>query len=237
MDIEHARRYLRQCERILVITGAGMSAESGVPTFRGAGQRWKDRAVSELATPSAFEADPKFIWDWYLYRRSLVAMREPNQAHRALAAWSNDRPAVTVVTQNVDGLHERAGQARVVNMHGSLWRNRCTACGLEREDRSLLYPGLPLSPCCRVLERPAIVWMGERISEQEIKLAVAAAFDAEAVITVGTSGSISTVTNLVTIARARCAEIFDINVERSAVDAHCRLFGPAGELIPRLLAA
>jgi NAD-dependent deacetylase len=237
MDIESARRYLRQCERILVITGAGMSAASGVPTFRGAGSRWKEREVSELATLKAFEADPKFIWDWYLYRRSLVAACQPNVGHRILAAWSKDRPQVTLVTQNVDGLHDEASQERLVNMHGSLWRNRCTACGREREDRALCYHQLPRSPCCHALERPAIVWMGERVAESDIKLAVAAAFDAEAVVTIGTSAKISTVTNLVSIARARHAEIFDINLERSNVNAHCRLFGPAGELLPRLLAA
>jgi len=237
MDIESARRFLRLCERILVITGAGMSAESGIPTFRGEGQRWQNCDVKDLATPSAFDADPRFIWDWYLHRRSVVAASGPNAGHYALAEWSKDRSEVTVVTQNVDGLHEQAGQRNLVSVHGSLWHNRCTKCGHERIDRSIQYADLPRSPCCDALERPAIVWMGERIAMSDIERSHAAAFDAEAVITIGTSGAVTTVTSLVAIARARCAEIFDINVERSAVEAHCRLFGTAGELVPKLLAA
>jgi NAD-dependent deacetylase len=225
------------CDRILVITGAGISSESGIPTFRGAGERWRDRHVSELATPAAFEEDPRLIWDWYSYRREIVARSEPNAAHIALANWAKGRTGVTLVTQNVDGLHERAGHPEVAHIHGSLWHNRCTECDKEREDLALLYPELPRSPCCGALERPAIVWFGERLPAKTREQALAAAMDAEAIVTIGTSGKVATAASLVRIGKLRHAEIFDVNPEHSCIEANSRFAGLAGEIIPQLLAA
>ena len=237
MDIITARRYLAQCERILVITGAGISAASGIPTFRGGGERWQNREARDLASPAAFDKDPRLVWNWYLHRRSVVSGAAPNAAHLALAAYARSHTGLTLVTQNVDDLHEAAGHPGVVHIHGSLWHNRCMACGREREERSTAYADLPRSPCCDAPERPAITWFGERSPEASIKAALTAAFDADMVITIGTSGAVSTANHLVAVARSRCAEIFDINLERSQIDAHGRLFGPADELVPQLLAA
>jgi NAD-dependent deacetylase len=236
--IPQARRFLGMCEkRILVITGAGISAESGIPTFQGEGQRWRNQDVRMLATPEAFERDPRFIWDWYLYRRGVVAKAEPNKAHRALAEWAKRLPGViTLVTQNVDGLHERAGHPDVLRIHGSLWHNRCTQCDREREESSLAYAELPRSPCCDALERPAITWFGEALPKQARERSLEAAMEAEAVITIGTSGQVATANQLVRLAKARCAEVFDVNPELSCIDAHTRFAGTAGEVVPALVA-
>jgi len=236
-NIVRARRYLMQCERVLVITGAGISAASGIPTFEGAGERWKNMHVRNLAGVDAFGKDPRLVWDWYLYRRSIAATAAPNAAHEALAGYARSHPGLTLVTQNVDGLHEAAGHPDVVRIHGSLWHNRCTQCGREREERSLAYIELPRSPCCQALERPVIVWFGERSAEADVKRAVEAAFEAEIVITIGTSGKVNTANQLVAIAIARYAEVYDINLERSKINAHGRLFGAANEIVPQLLAA
>lgn len=236
MDIKQARRFLELCERVLVVTGAGISAESGIPTFRGAGERWRNHHFSALASPVMFQSDPRLVWDWYLYRRGIVAGCEPNAAHRALAEWAGSRTGVSLVTQNVDGLHERAGHPDVARIHGSLWHNRCTGCGNERVDSSLTYVALPISPCCGVLERPAIVWFGERLPPDIYKAALDAALHAEAVITIGTSGAVNTASQLAVAGRLAHAEIFDINPETSSIDAHSRFVGCAGEILPQLLA-
>jgi len=246
-SLTEARRLLQKAEDVLVITGAGISAESGVPTFRGAGEKWRNRHFTELANPKAFEADPKFIWDWYLYRRSIVAACEPNAAHRALAAWQMRGAHRSIVTQNVDGLHERVG-SEVVRMHGSLWRNTCLACFEDREDYSLSFEaadGLPRSPCHHSLERPAIVWFGEMIPKEASVSAQHLAAMADVIITIGTSGLVDTANRLIKTARdlrelqpapsPRSLIVIDINLEETEVQATHRLLGPAGSIVPELL--
>ena len=235
MNPNQAKRFLGMCNHILVITGAGISSESGIPTFQGEGERWRNQDVRTLATPKAFEEDPRFIWDWYLYRRGVVADASPNKAHYALAEWASRHAGVTLVTQNVDGLHERAGHPNVLRIHGSLWRNRCTQCDREREETSLVYVELPRSPCCDALERPAIVWFGERLPETVKEQAIKAALDADAVITIGTSGAVATANQLVRIAKLRHAESFDVNPNRSCIEASSRFYGTAGDVVPGLL--
>jgi NAD-dependent deacetylase len=245
--LTEARHLLRKARDVLVITGAGISAESGVPTFRGEGERWRNRHFTELASPRAFAADPKLIWEWYLYRRSVVASCEPNAAHRALAEWQKERSGRSVVTQNVDGLHELAG-SEVVRMHGSLWRNTCLACFEEREDSSLVFEtrdGLPRSPCHGEVERPAIVWFGEMLPEEASLMAQTYAAMADVIITIGTSGLVGTANQLIGLAHHLRAmqptpsrvplTVIDVNLEDSAVEATLRLRGPAGQILPELL--
>lgn len=235
-SVEDAAKILKNASRVLVLTGAGISAESGVPTFRGAGERWRDKHFSELATPEAFARDPREIWDWYLYRRSIVARCAPNAAHRALAQWIAARDGVTLVTQNVDGLHERAG-SDPVRLHGSLWRNRCTACGAERTETSLEYPEFPSSPCCGASERPAIVWFGERIPFDAFHAGLLAAVESEAVLVIGTTGIVHPASSFIHRARANRSPIVEINPEHSAVPATHRLRGRAAEILPLLVGA
>lgn len=236
VSIQDAADILRRAPRVLVLTGAGISAESGVPTFRGAGERWRDKHFSELANPEAFARDPREIWDWYLYRRSVVARCVPNAAHDALARWIATRDGVTLVTQNVDGLHERAG-SDPVRLHGSLWRNRCTACGVERAETALDYHELPTSPCCGAPERPAIVWFGERIPFDAFHAGLLAAVEAHAVLVVGTSGTVHPASSFIHRARANRSPIVEINPEYSAVPATHRLRGNAAEILPLLVGA
>lgn len=223
--------------KILVITGAGISAESGVPTFRGAGETWKGRHFTELANPEAFAADPRFIWDWYLYRRNIVAACGPNVAHRAIADRARRIPgSVTLVTMNVDDLHEQAGYPdHVTHYHGSLWHNRCTACGVEREERSLAYVELPRSPCCGALERPAIVWFDENISTESFCRAQIGLLGADVVLIVGTSGVVSTATQYAGLAMSRGILTIMVNLELARVPSHFFLQGKAGEILPDLL--
>lgn len=234
--IQTARKILADAERVLVITGAGMSADSGVPTFRGEGERWRDRHFTELATPEAFRADPRLIWEWYLYRRGVVATCAPHEGHRHLAEWAKAHPGVTLVTQNVDGLHEQAGHPNVHRIHGSLWHNQCTGCGRVREERSLAYEeNFPLSPCCGILERPAIVWFGETLAVDARRAGTAASVEAQAVLVVGTSGIVSTADLLVSRARQARACIIDVNVDDSLVAADMVVRGRACDILPQIL--
>lgn len=247
-SLTEARRLLQTAEDVLVITGAGISAESGVPTFRGAGERWRNRHFTELANPKAFEADPKLIWDWYLYRRSVVALCEPNVAHRALAAWQAADDRRVLVTQNVDDLHEQAG-SHPVHVHGSLWHNTCLTCFEDREDRSLDFEtedGLPHSACHQALERPAIVWFGEMVPEEASQISRVWAAMADVILTIGTSGQVNTANSLIRTALrlremqptppSRPLTVIDVNLETSEVEATHRLLGSAGQILPELLA-
>ena len=175
--IDHAVSRFASARRVTVLTGAGVSAASGVPTFRGAAGLWRQFRPEDLATAAAFARDPALVWEWYDWRRTLIAACAPNRAHDVLAAWSTRRPGVTLITQNVDGLHERAGTARLTRLHGSIWTLRCwRACGAP--DWTNL--DVPLSPCpprcpsCGGLARPGVVWFGETLDPADLTLATEA---------------------------------------------------------------
>jgi NAD-dependent deacetylase len=209
-DAFHAARF------VLVLTGAGVSAESGVPTFRGPGGYWRRHHFTELATPEAFARDARLVWDWYLERRTTVRLCQPNAAHRALAQWArraaaDGRPGGLLVTQNVDGLHERAGHEPTVRMHGSLWRTRCTGCGAERDDDTLTYAQLPRCAACGGAERPAVVWFGEAIPAAAAAAAESASREADCVLVIGTAGVVYPAAALVEGARDRDAALIEIN--------------------------
>ena len=155
---------LTGASRVAVLTGAGISAESGVPTFRGEGGLWKQYRAEDLATPRAFAKDPKLVWDWYHWRRGLMAACKPNRAHLALARLEQKLGAgFTLITQNVDGLHELAGSNNLLEIHGSIWRLRCTSCGACGPDRSLELGSPPLCGRCGGILRPDVVWFGESL--------------------------------------------------------------------------
>jgi NAD-dependent deacetylase len=230
-----ARQTLAAAENVLVITGAGISADSGVPTFRGEGAVWNNKHFSELANPRAFRENPREIWDWYLYRRGVVAKCRPNAAHLAVAKWVKNRPGVTLVTQNVDGLHEATGHPDVIRFHGSLWHNRCTACGHEREDRSLEYLELPLSPCCRTLERPAIVWFGETIPQNVLIATTTALKSAQAVFVIGTSGEVEPAASIIEAANQANICVIDVNPANDAITADLVIPLTAQQAVPLIL--
>src|SRR5579875_2025782 len=152
--IQHARTLLQSAKSIAVLTGAGISAESGVPTFRGAGGLWKQFRAEDLATPEAFKRDPRLCWEWYDWRRGLLASVQPNAGHYALAELQRRIPNFTLITQNVDGLHIAAGSTNVLEIHGSIWTLRCTACGREWTDRTVPLSLLPRCASCNGMARP-----------------------------------------------------------------------------------
>src|SRR5690242_9395779 len=154
---------LRNARSIAVLTGAGISAESGVPTFRGTAGLWKQFRPEDLATPQAFARNPKLVWEWYDWRPGLIANAQPNAGHFALAQLATRVPRFTLITQNVDGLHQRAGSSFVRELHGSIWQVRCTKCGAERTDRSVPVDIPPRCFACGAPARPGVVWFGEML--------------------------------------------------------------------------
>jgi NAD-dependent deacetylase len=198
---------------VVVFTGAGVSADSGIPTFRGAGGLWRDFRAEDLATPEAFRRDPRLVWEWYEWRRGLIRDARPNAAHEAIARL----PRATVVTQNVDGLHARAGTADVIELHGNLFRVRCVRDGRTtiREDA---FPSLPPSCECGGLLRPDVVWFGEMLPDDAVARAVSAIRAAELLLIIGTSGVVYPAAGFVRLHRGFSVEI---NPEASALSSAC----------------
>jgi NAD-dependent deacetylase len=228
---------LRGARNILALTGAGVSAESGVPTFRGAGGLWRQFRFEDLATPQAFARDPKLVWEWYAWRRDTIAALSPNAAHRALAAMERRFPGFQLATQNVDGLHAAAGSRRVLELHGSLWRLRCVACGKTVEDRRVPLPDLPPRCACGQLLRPAVTWFGEMLPQAAVEEAVAAARAADVVLVIGSSQLVYPAAGLPEIAQARGAFVIEVNTEDTPLtpSADAALRGTAADLVPVLV--
>jgi NAD-dependent deacetylase len=224
---------------ILALTGAGVSAESGLATFRGPGGHWEGHDPMRLATPEAFAADPLMVWRFYDWRRQQAAAAEPNPGHRALAALEEASQNFLLVTQNVDGLHERSGHREILRLHGSLWRLRCVAEDREFDDRRTNLGELPPRCACGALLRPAVVWFGEALSEVTLARAHQAARDASLVLVAGTSSLVYPAAALPAMARAAGAYVVEINPEPTPLsgDVDERLAGPSGEILPRLLEA
>ena len=212
--VQLARR-ITPGSRITVLTGAGVSAASGVPTFRGAGGLWKNYSPEQLATPEAFRRDPRLVWEWYNWRREIVSKCEPNAGHRVLAAWSRRYPGFRLITQNVDGLHERAGTEDVVRFHGSIWEvscwRRCPSSPRRWHDDTVPFPAIPPTcSYCGGLIRPGVVWFGEGI-DPEVLEASAAAARCDLFITAGTSAVVYPAAGLVYEARENGACTVEIN--------------------------
>ncbi len=206
---------LARASRVTVATGAGVSAASGVPTFRGDDGLWNDFRVEELATPAAFARDSRVVWEWYEWRRRLVARCAPNRAHEVLAAWSRRYPRFALITQNVDGLHERAGTRNVVRFHGSIWELACwegCSSGDRWRDETELTTLPPPCPRCGGLARPGVVWFGEPIEPLVLEQSLAA-LDCDVFVVVGTSGVVYPAAGLADEARRRGAFTIEINPE------------------------
>ena len=236
MKIEEVRDRLRAAKRPVALTGAGVSAESGVPTFRGSEGLWRNFNPQDLATPEAFERDPALVWEWYDWRRSLIAKISPNPAHYALAELERRSPGFTLITQNVDGLHRAAGSSRVLEIHGSIWIVKCVECGNSSENRDVPINILPRCSCGGLL-RPGVVWFGESLPEELIYKAFEAASSADLMLVVGTSGVVQPAASLATRAKQGGAFVVEINPEATPLSgvADLSFKGKAGELVPELL--
>lgn len=222
-----------------MLTGAGVSAESGIPTFRDAQTGlWSRFRPEELATPEAFARDPRLVWEWYEWRRGLVAGAAPNPAHRALARVQAIVPGFTLVTQNVDGLHARAGSTDVIELHGNIHRNRCFAEGVPIADWAPADTPPPRCPRCGGPLRPDVVWFGEPLPAEGLARADAAARDCDVFMSVGTSAAVYPAAQLPLTALAAGACVIEVNRDPTPLSAAATfaLHGQAGEILPRLVA-
>lgn len=234
---ELARR-LTPDARLTVLTGAGVSAASGVPTFRGADGLWKSFRAEQLATPQAFARDPRLVWEWYDWRRQMIARCEPNAAHRVLASWSRKFPCFTLITQNVDGLHERAGTRDVIRLHGSIWEvlcvRRCAASPPRWRDETVPYPEIPpRCPHCGDLIRPGVVWFGEALDSDVVERAGGAA-RCDVFITIGTSAVVYPAAGLIEVARRSGAYTVEINPEATPAVVDLVMRGGAEAVLPEI---
>ncbi len=210
--------------RIAVLTGAGISAESGIPTFRGQDGLWKNFRAEELATPEAFNKDPSLVWEWYDWRRQLIAKAQPNDAHLFLAKMERELEDLWVITQNVDGLHQRAGSKRVIELHGSIWKLRCVSCTREIIDHSVPLKTIPpRCPSCGGLMRPGVVWFGEPLPESAIREAVRISEEADVFLVIGTSAVVYPAAELPLIAKRRGAKVVEVNPEETGITPYVDL--------------
>ena len=228
---------LRSAKSVTVLTGAGVSAESGVPTFRGEEGLWKNFRAEELATPEAFQRDPKLVWEWYDWRRTLIAPLKPNPGHIALVEMEKRYDEFTLITQNVDGLHEAAGSKNIVEMHGTIWKVRCTSEGTVSGNREAPLGKLPPMCECGAMLRPHIVWFGESLEPAVLQKAFEASRSCDVFIVAGTSAVVQPAASLAGMAADAGAFVIEVNPDETPitdiVSAH--LHGKSGEILPQLL--
>lgn len=233
-DIRHA---LMKARQVAVLTGAGISAESGVPTFRGDDGLWQTYRATDLATPEAFARDPQLVWQFYSWRRELISKVTYNPAHVALVELERRVDSFTLISQNVDGLHLLAGSQNLLELHGNLWKVRCTRCQKISLNRSLDMGPMPMCEDCGGLLRPHVVWFGESLDPDILHQAVEACRNSEVMLVIGTSSLVQPAASLALEAKSAGAVVAEINLEKTP-HTHMMdvsLLGKAGEILPKLL--
>ncbi|MBI1322455.1 NAD-dependent protein deacylase [bacterium] len=237
----HVAQALRQAKRVTVLSGAGISAESGLPTFRDPlTGYWSKFRPEDLATPIAFRRNPELVWRWYCERRAAARAAKPNPGHLAITKLQSIVPAVTIVTQNVDGLHQSASSTNVIELHGSIHATRC----FDRDHVMELNPEEdspdrhPACPLCGSLARPGVVWFGEMLPEEALARSISAANECDVMLVVGTSGIVQPAASLGSRALSHGAVVAVVNPDpRSVMTGGVFLEGPAGSMLPRLIDA
>jgi len=261
MSLKKAKALIAHSERLCVLTGAGISAESGLKTFRDAGGLWEDHPVEKVATPEGFQEDPELVWRFYNARRKAADIATPNAAHLALARLESGgvrkhkmkpksgangngnglhpeaEAPITILTQNIDGLHQQAGSQNVIELHGSIWKVRCTGCGLITTDYPIEVPILPRCEECEALLRPHVVWFGEALEEEVLAAAEEAVMACDAFLVVGTSALVQPAASYPFIAARRKVPVIEVNMEHTTVSpiAQFTLLGKAGEILPKII--
>jgi NAD-dependent deacetylase len=227
---------LSEYGRVVFFTGAGISAASGVPTYRGAGGVWKEYDYQRYACQTAFESDPERVWEFHNFRRQLVGACEPNGGHHAIAELERKHPHVVVLTQNIDGLHQLAGSERVHEVHGCLWRVRCDACGVVHEGRE--NPFSELQHACGSYWRPDITWFGDPMNVEVFERCVEEAAQADLLVSIGTSAVVYPAAQLPMIAKERGARLIEINPEETGLSGiyDVTLRGTASDMLQRFKA-
>jgi NAD-dependent deacetylase len=235
-SLHEARTRLRRAQVVTVLTGAGISADSGVPTFRGADGLWRNFRAEELATPEAFARDPRLVWEWYNWRREIIASKQPNAGHYGVAELERRTPQFWLITQNVDGLHAAAGSTKLSEIHGNIWKVRCTDCSKVHRNTDVPLQLLPQCPTCGGLLRPHIVWFGEALDPTDMARSHTALRSCDLLLIVGTSGVVYPAASFAPIAKAAGAFVIELNIDptqSSHVDLSLR--GRAKDLVPALL--
>ncbi|SIO22061.1 NAD-dependent deacetylase [Singulisphaera sp. GP187] len=235
-ELKNAARLMAQASQVAVLTGAGISAESGIPTFRGLGGLWNGRDPMSLATPQAFAANPELVWEFYNWRRELVTRAEPNPGHRALTKFASNLTSLTLVTQNVDRLHQRAGSRDVLELHGNLFDVRCTGCAQTFDSVGKTLAPLPHCEACGQLLRPGVVWFGETLPPDVWEAAETAVRHTRLLLVVGTSAVVYPAAGLVATAQGAGSTVIEINLEPTPISDEVDLVlqGKAAEILPLL---
>lgn len=236
--LEQVAEIIRHAQRGVVLTGAGMSAESGVPTFRGDEGLWAKFRPEDLASMDAFIANSKLVWEWYRWRRDLIRQVKPNPGHFALAELARWIPDFTLVTQNVDGLHRMAGSERLLEIHGNILNNKCVDCDRAIElDDEIDPKQIPTCPQCGGKIRPDVVWFGEMLPEETIQEAFEAAERADIFLSVGTSALVHPAATLPVVAKRHGAILVEVNPDETPLTGLADYYFPAksGELLPELV--
>lgn len=235
--IQELRAKLATATAVTVLTGAGISADSGVPTFRGAEGLWKDFRPEELASPEAFARNPRLVWEWYNWRRELLAAKKPNPAHHALVELERRVDNFWLMTQNVDGLHPSAGTQRLSEIHGNIWKVRCTQCGRVTANRDVPIAILPECSTCRGLLRPHIVWFGESLDPEDLQKSFESLQTCEVLLIIGTSGVVYPAASFGPVAKDHGAFVAELNLDPTPnsdlVDVAIQ--GRAKDLVPQLV--
>lgn len=233
--IQQAAMSLVQSQCVVAFTGAGVSAESGVPTFRGSGGLWEGFDPQEVATPQGFAENPKKVWKFYNERRKQAKSVHPNPAHESLAKFEDGSENFIIITQNIDGLHQRAGSKNVVELHGSLYKVKCTDCSYHG-DSGDDYKDEPRCPECGNMLRPAIVWFYESLPAEEFSIAEEASRNCDLMLSIGTSSIVQPAASLIWQGKANGATIIEINPEPTAASdiADIRIRSAAGEVLPEI---
>jgi NAD-dependent deacetylase len=239
-NCQHAVEILKDVSSVFVMTGAGVSAESGVPTFRGADGLWKNYSVHDLATPAAFKKNPALVWDWYRWRQDIILKAQPNPAHYAIVELENIYAHFLLLTQNVDNLHRRAGSRKVLEIHGNIFRARCTECGKEIQFVGADTSSGTLPECdCGGLLRPDVVWFGETIPSRIWAEAVDYLSTAQAALFCGTSGVVWPAAAFPGMARELDIRTIEINLEPTPFSriVDVSIMTKAGETLPQIVGA
>lgn len=236
--MDSVRDQLSKARSVVVMTGAGISAESGVPTAQGGDAKWGVYKVKHLSDHRAFQFDPKTVWEWYYYRRKQLKDLDPNLAHNALVELESRVEKFTLITQNEDGLHTKAGSKNVIEIHGNIWQERCTECGKLSENYKNFVLVPPMCQECGELLRPNVVWVGERLPPQKLEAAKKAVAKCDFMLIIGISGFVQTAVSLAMLADQNGAFIVDVNKEKRTIFsdiADMALWGRATKIVPSIV--
>ena len=235
--IEEARKRVLSSKRLVALTGAGISAESGVPTFRGKGGIWQRYRVTDLATPHAFAKDPRLVWEFYNWRRDLISKVTYNPAHKALVDLEKIVPHFALITQNIDDLHRKAGSKNLIELHGNIWWVKCSKCDYKAKDERVPIPFPPICSKCGGMLRPDVVWFGEFLDMDILNMAVSEVERADTILVVGTSAVVQPAASLIGIGKKSGAFLIEVNLEPTEATPifDISIRGRAGEILLRFI--